>query len=199
MLQLVAGLTEAYKYAVTQIRQSKPLPPFSEARSRFCLKEKALVEMIDDSPSAMVDGSHRNLDDSGEHSGLNHHNNIWGRNNKRGSRNGNKNGGGSGGGNRCGNGGGRGFDENQQTTHMPQQWQGQQFTLRRWGRMPHLAPPPPPCPYSTTSWARPPAGPTRQCQLDPGILGQRPHRPVHQRLVLHNPMFQPTLNRRCTL
>ncbi|XP_060170968.1 uncharacterized protein LOC132601937 [Lycium barbarum] len=39
VLQLVSGLTEAFKGVGTQIRHSKPLPPFTEARSSLVLEE----------------------------------------------------------------------------------------------------------------------------------------------------------------
>lgn len=64
VLQLVSGLTQAYNYVGTQIRQRKPLPSFTEARSSLRLEEKALAEMLDDSPSAMVAASPREYDDS---------------------------------------------------------------------------------------------------------------------------------------
>lgn len=54
ILQLVDGLTEAYKNDCTHIRQSKPLPSFSEACYNLRLKEKALDEMNEEAPAAMV-------------------------------------------------------------------------------------------------------------------------------------------------
>ncbi|XP_010666322.1 uncharacterized protein LOC104883490 [Beta vulgaris subsp. vulgaris] len=54
VLQLLAGLTDAYNNVGTLLRQSKPLPSFSEARSSLCLKEKALAEMQDEAPTVMV-------------------------------------------------------------------------------------------------------------------------------------------------
>ncbi|XP_021861134.2 uncharacterized protein [Spinacia oleracea] len=58
VLQLVAGLTEAYKNLGTNIRQSKPLPPFTEACSSLRLEEKALAEIDDEAPAAMVVDHH---------------------------------------------------------------------------------------------------------------------------------------------
>ncbi|XP_060181522.1 glycine-rich cell wall structural protein-like [Lycium barbarum] len=111
VLQLVAGLTEAYKNVGTHIRQSKPLPPFSEARSSLCLEEKALAERNDDSPAAMVAASHREFDDSASLDNSSHSHHIRGKNNhkNRGSGGGKKNGGGRGSGGGGGNhrGGGR--------------------------------------------------------------------------------------------
>ncbi|XP_060202862.1 uncharacterized protein LOC132631284 [Lycium barbarum] len=45
VLQLVSGLTEAYKGVGTQIRHAKPLPPFTEARSSLVLEERELAAM----------------------------------------------------------------------------------------------------------------------------------------------------------
>ncbi|XP_060200746.1 uncharacterized protein LOC132629018 [Lycium barbarum] len=118
VLQLVAGLTEAYKNVGTYIRQSKPLPPFSEARSSLCLKEKALAEMHDDSPKAMVDASQREFDDSASLENLSHSHHHRGKNNhkNRGSGGGKKAGGGrgSGGGSGSRRVGGRGSGDRQQ-------------------------------------------------------------------------------------
>lgn len=63
VLQLVAGLTEAYKTFGTHLRQSKPLSTFSEARSSLCLEEKA-SDMSDDPSTAMVAAALREFDDS---------------------------------------------------------------------------------------------------------------------------------------
>ncbi|XP_060182220.1 uncharacterized protein LOC132611875 [Lycium barbarum] len=46
VLQLVSGLTEAYKGVETQIRHAKPLPPFTEARSSLVLEERELAAMV---------------------------------------------------------------------------------------------------------------------------------------------------------
>ncbi|XP_060182755.1 uncharacterized protein LOC132612657 [Lycium barbarum] len=164
VLQLVVGLTEAYKNVGTHIRQSKPLPPFSEARSSLCLEEKALAEMNDDSPAAMVAASHREFDDSAslDNSSHSHHN--------RGKNNHKNRGSGGGGGNRHGSG--RSSGETQQVP-VQQQWQNPPSPWP-WGWMPHWAPP---CPYPTTQWARPPSGPTRM-MAQPGILGSRPQQQV---------------------
>ncbi|XP_056697367.1 uncharacterized protein [Spinacia oleracea] len=47
-----------------KLKSRKPLPSFTEARSSLRLEEKALAEMLDDSPSAMVAASPREYDDS---------------------------------------------------------------------------------------------------------------------------------------
>ncbi|XP_021840193.2 uncharacterized protein [Spinacia oleracea] len=110
VLQRVLGLSEAYKTVGTNIRQSKPLPSFTESCSSLRLEEKALAEMYEDSQSAMVAASSREFDDSpsyGEHSGHNK-----GRNkHSKGHNSGKKNGGGgrgNGGGKSGRGGGGRG-------------------------------------------------------------------------------------------
>ncbi|XP_060190356.1 uncharacterized protein LOC132619474 [Lycium barbarum] len=55
VLQLVSGLTEAYKGVGTQIRHAKPLPPFTEARSSLVLEERELAAMVSHgSGSAMI-------------------------------------------------------------------------------------------------------------------------------------------------
>ncbi|XP_060184132.1 uncharacterized protein LOC132613863 [Lycium barbarum] len=55
VLQLVSGLTEAYKEVGTQILHAKPLPPFTEARSSLVLEERELAAMVSHgSSSAMV-------------------------------------------------------------------------------------------------------------------------------------------------
>lgn len=43
VLQLVLGLSEAYKSVGTQIRHAKPLPTFNEARSSICQEERELA------------------------------------------------------------------------------------------------------------------------------------------------------------
>ncbi|XP_060178220.1 uncharacterized protein LOC132608160 [Lycium barbarum] len=95
---MVVGLTEAYKNVGTYIQQSKPLPSFSEAQSSLCLEEKALAEMHDDSPSAMMANSQREFDDSTpmEHSGRAHHHRGKNNHKNRGSSGGKNNGGGRG-------------------------------------------------------------------------------------------------------
>ncbi|XP_060184351.1 uncharacterized protein LOC132614026 [Lycium barbarum] len=46
VLQLVSGLTDAYKGVGTQIRHAKPLPSFTEARSSLILEERELAAMV---------------------------------------------------------------------------------------------------------------------------------------------------------
>ncbi|XP_059316062.1 uncharacterized protein LOC132066884 [Lycium ferocissimum] len=43
VLQLISGLTDAFKGVGTQIRHSTPLPPFTEARSSLVLEEREQV------------------------------------------------------------------------------------------------------------------------------------------------------------
>jgi len=45
VLQLVFGLTDAYKGVGTLIRQSNPLPQFYQARSMLTLEEPGLIKM----------------------------------------------------------------------------------------------------------------------------------------------------------
>ncbi|XP_060216940.1 uncharacterized protein LOC132644361 [Lycium barbarum] len=55
VLQLVSGLTEAYKEVGTQIRHAKSLPLFTEARSSLFLEERELAAIVSHgSGSAMV-------------------------------------------------------------------------------------------------------------------------------------------------
>ncbi|XP_021846211.1 uncharacterized protein [Spinacia oleracea] len=162
ILQLVDGLTEAYKNDCTHIRQSKPLPSFSEACYNLRLKEKALDEMNEEAPAAMVA---RDFDEVG---GKNNNKNF-------GLGGGKKHGVGrnssSGGGNRRA-GGGRSSSETQQVP--VQKWQPTSPWML-WGWMPHWALP---CPYPTQQLARPPSGPTRALAQQ-GILGSRPQQQAY--------------------
>lgn len=45
VLQMVSGLTDAYKGVGTLIRQSNPLPAFHQARSMLTLEEAGLIKM----------------------------------------------------------------------------------------------------------------------------------------------------------
>ncbi|XP_060201094.1 uncharacterized protein LOC132629756 [Lycium barbarum] len=55
VLQLVSGLTDAFKGVGTQIRHSKPLPPFTETRSSLVLEEREqAMQAAHSTPSAMV-------------------------------------------------------------------------------------------------------------------------------------------------
>ncbi|XP_048494297.1 uncharacterized protein LOC125494659 [Beta vulgaris subsp. vulgaris] len=163
VLQLVTGLTDAYKNVGTLLRQSKPLPSFSEARLSLCLEEKALAEMTDDAPTAMVATTPQDFDDSSSSHGQAHQS----RNNNSINKNGNKKktggggrGSGRGGGNRRG-GGGRSSGHSLRP-RVQQQWPPT-VAPWQWGWMPQRAPPP--CPFPTSQWACPTSGPNRGMSL----------------------------------
>ncbi|KAE9607939.1 hypothetical protein Lalb_Chr09g0335481 [Lupinus albus] len=64
VLQLVSGLTDAYKGVATLIRQSNPLPPFYQARSMLTLEEAGLIKMAATrSNTAMVATQSKNFDE----------------------------------------------------------------------------------------------------------------------------------------
>ncbi|XP_021769818.1 uncharacterized protein LOC110734034 [Chenopodium quinoa] len=70
VLQLVSGLTEAYKGVGTLIRQSNPLPLFSQARSMLTLEEAGLAKQAaTGSATAMVVQSRDNADDGQDSAG----------------------------------------------------------------------------------------------------------------------------------
>nr|XP_021852031.1 protein argonaute 12-like [Spinacia oleracea] len=181
VLQLVAGLTKAYKTVGTNIRQSKVIPSFLEARSSLCLKEKGLAAMLatNGGGSAMIAAA-RDSDDGSDNS--THHNSSRGKRNSKGRKNGgggrnsggghNRSGGhGSGGGgknsgNGRGSGGGGRQNQQQQGSGTGMPW------VSPWGWYPPWAmPPPPPCPYPSQGWTRP-AVPAQQ---GVGLLGARPN------------------------
>ncbi|XP_021844558.2 uncharacterized protein [Spinacia oleracea] len=149
VLQMVAGLTEAYKHVGTNIHQSKVLPSFYEVRSSLCLEEKGLAAMYTTGGggSAMVTDSDDASDGSG-HRNPTHHRGGNNRNNG-GKKHGHKSGDGSksdgshssGGKNR---GGGNGHGGQQQSV---QQGQASWLDQSPWGWFPPLALPP--CPYPT--------------------------------------------------
>ncbi|XP_056685506.1 uncharacterized protein [Spinacia oleracea] len=65
VLQLVAGLTEAYNGVGTLLRQSNPLPPFYQARSMLTLEEAGLAKKAAiGAPCAMVAAAPRDADDA---------------------------------------------------------------------------------------------------------------------------------------
>ncbi|KAI3518343.1 hypothetical protein L1887_06963 [Cichorium endivia] len=51
VLQMVAGLTEAYSNVGTLLRQTNPLPQFYQARSMLCLEEAGLKKTSQNSPT----------------------------------------------------------------------------------------------------------------------------------------------------
>lgn len=162
VLQLVSGLTKAYKNVGTNIRQSKPMPTFTEARSslRLRLEEKAIAEIYEDSPSTMVAETPRDFDDSssyGKHSGHNRGRNKHSKGNGSGKKH--EGGGYGNSGVKFGRGGGgRGSGGNQ--VAAPTQQQRPSHVPWQWGWLPKWTLPP--CPYPFSGWARPTvAGPTR--------------------------------------
>ncbi|XP_010677879.1 uncharacterized protein LOC104893477 [Beta vulgaris subsp. vulgaris] len=162
VLQLVAGLTDAYKNVGTLLHQSKPLPSFSEARSSLYLEEKALAEMQDEAPTALVASSNHDFDDSslsGTHGQTSQNRPKSHSKNKNGGKKNTGGGGrgsGAGGGNRRGGGRGSGDARHVPVQHPP--WQTSSSPWQ-WGWVPQWAPPP--CPFPTSQWARPTSGPPR--------------------------------------
>ncbi|XP_057422763.1 uncharacterized protein LOC130716772 [Lotus japonicus] len=153
VLQLISGLTDAYKGVATLIRQSNPLPTFHHARSMLTLEEAGLAKMRPiEPPAAYVATQSRASDVSSQSSDRRSSNRS--RTSK--GRGGNR---GNGGGSRSGT---------SQGSSPPMPPQPPYYPYQHWG----WAPPPwvvPPCPYPTSQWTRPSA-PPRQ----PGILGPRP-------------------------
>ncbi|KAL6576801.1 hypothetical protein OROMI_011077 [Orobanche minor] len=168
VLQMVSGLTDAYKAVGTLIRQSNPLPPFYQARSMLTLEEAGLIKMAaTGSNAAMVAATSNDVDETSSYSENSSHNRGG---KKGGNRNSNKNrnngvvGSGRNGG-KGGRGGGRGGGRQQQYTAPP--WQ-QQGLFPGWGWMPQPWAVPP-CPYPSSQWTRPNGFVKQQ-----GVLGQRP-------------------------
>lgn len=181
VLQMVAGLTEAYNGVGTLLRQRDPLPLFYQARSMLVLEEAGLSKKasMNSSTSALVVTSP-------EESSLPHHTQSKGgkkgqnrhpqhQNRTHGGRGGS--GGGSGGGRNAGRGGrGSGRSSGQQ----PQSGQWGPHSVFPWPAAHGWSWPPPwatpPCPYPTSQWARPtysPRPPVQQEQQQ-GVLGSRP-------------------------
>lgn len=178
VLQIVAGLTEAYNGVATLIRQSDPLPQFYQARSMLTLEEAGLMKKVatsggaammaretGDTPS-LSKNYHQNRNNHGGKNGQNRNNS--GRNG--GGRGGGKNSGGSSrGGGRGGNRNGGGQQQYGQQRPGHQQWSAGQW---QWPWMPWAMPP---CPYPTSPWARPNFQQAQQAQQhQPGILGPKP-------------------------
>ncbi|XP_056693622.1 uncharacterized protein [Spinacia oleracea] len=175
VLQLVSGLSEAFKGIGTQIRHAKPLPTFSEARSSLLLEERELAAQAThgggaamlvaaDPPPPADNNRHnrnngnRNNCNNGRRGNAGGRTNGGGKSGHGGSGSGGRNNGGSGsGGGKSGNGGQQG----QATSQGSWQWQ--------W--VPSCTPPP--CPYPTHMWARPlshSTGPRNQSS----VLGPHP-------------------------
>ncbi|XP_057433631.1 uncharacterized protein LOC130726387 [Lotus japonicus] len=155
VLQLISGLSDAYKGVATLIRQSNLLPSFHQARSMLTLEEAGMAKMTPtEPPAAYVATQPRPSDASSQRSNRRSSNRSRSHNSK--GRGGNR---GNGGGSRSGT---------SQGPSPPMPPRPQYFPYQHWG----WAPPPwaiPPCPYPTSQWTRPSAHPQH-----PGILGQRP-------------------------
>lgn len=169
VLQLVAGLTDAYNGVGTLLRQSNPLPPFYQARSMLTLEEAGLNKKT--SGSAMMANARVPLD-SGAFPDQSPPNNNVGKKpqHKHGGRN---RGGGRNGSKGSGRGGGsmhdRGSSFSSPQQPLQHQWNSGQGP---WGwSWPWAVPP---CPYPTSTWARPNV-PQSKPPLQQGILGPRPH------------------------
>ncbi|XP_060195440.1 uncharacterized protein LOC132624722 [Lycium barbarum] len=144
VLQLVSGLTEAYKGIGTQIRHAKPLPPFTEARSSLVLEERELAAMMSHgSGSAMVAAvDDATLPSENISSRRGKTKNSHRQNSGTGRKNGS--GRGSGGGKNTGSSGGRGGPGRssggpQPAGYSSQQWPAGQFGHWKWVPQPRWA------------------------------------------------------------
>ncbi|KAJ9542330.1 hypothetical protein OSB04_028836 [Centaurea solstitialis] len=72
VLQMVAGLTEAYNVVGTVLRQTIPLPPFYQARSMLILEKAGLANKIATSPPAAMAAVCRDSDDTSHLSDMPH-------------------------------------------------------------------------------------------------------------------------------
>ncbi|KAM7482579.1 hypothetical protein LguiB_007162 [Lonicera macranthoides] len=170
VLQMVAGLTDAYSGIATLIRQKDPLPPFYQARSMLILEEAGFAKKAATiSNSAMVTASYKEFDDNSsysENTSQNRGKNRQNKNNNGGKYRGGGRGGSKGGG-RSGRGGGQ-YQQPAQAWQQQQSWTGGQ---RQWPwQWPWAIPP---CPYPTAPWDRP--SPQHRQQQQASILGPRPH------------------------
>ncbi|XP_060175399.1 uncharacterized protein LOC132606083 [Lycium barbarum] len=150
VLQLVSGLTEAYKGVGTQILYAKPLPPFIEARSSLVFEECELAAMVSHgSGSAMVVA----VDDAVLPS-ENTSSRRWKTKNSHRHNSGNGRKGGSGRGS-CGGknttggrgGSGRSSGGPQPAGSFSPQWPAGQLGHWQWVLQPRWVAAPPPCPY----------------------------------------------------
>ncbi|XP_021738811.1 uncharacterized protein LOC110705278 [Chenopodium quinoa] len=178
VITLVRGLPKAYGNVAALLQQSDPPVPFQKARSMLLLEESRQANQATNeanaSGSALLVAGNSSPNHEFHSTPANHGN----RNQQKqynggrgGSRGGNNNKGRNNGGRNNKGRGGRGSGQQPQR-QQPPQWndtQGWQFPpWAAWGPTPWAVPP---CPYPTSQWARPPAGP-RIHQL--GILGPRP-------------------------
>ncbi|XP_060175307.1 uncharacterized protein LOC132606029 [Lycium barbarum] len=177
VLQLVSGLTDAFKGVGTQIRHRKPFPPFTEALSSLVLEEREqAMHVTHSTPSAMVaatggEGSTSSFDDP--HSSGHAVNNRGKNNNNRGRNYGRRNSVGRGNGGGKGNHGQSGGNYQPPLGSWPRHtsphlWQLPNYA---WGWMPQWVVPP--CPYPST-WPTSSQGPLDK---QPGILGPAPPPP----------------------
>ncbi|KAJ9536397.1 hypothetical protein OSB04_un000432 [Centaurea solstitialis] len=165
VLQMVAGLTEAFSGVGTLLRQTDPLPKFYQARSMLILEEAGVAKKASQASPTAMPVMYRDTDDShaAGYQPSPRHNDGGQQGNRRGPPRGN-----SGGGNRNRNGsrgGGRGRGGNNNSRGGGSQQNGRQqwsWPWAPWGM--------PPCPYPTAPWVRPPHSTSPQ----PGILGPRP-------------------------
>ncbi|XP_057435605.1 uncharacterized protein LOC130728232 [Lotus japonicus] len=125
VLQLISGLTDAYKGVATLIRQSNPLPTFHQARSMLTLEEAGLAKMKPvEPPTAYVATQSRASDVSSQSSDRRSSNRSRSHNSK------------GRGGNRGNSGGSRSGTSQGSSPPMPPQ--PQYFPYQHWG----WAPPP---------------------------------------------------------
>lgn len=112
VLQLVSGLTEDYNNVGTLIQQSKPLPPFYQARSMLVLEEAGLTKKVGvTGGAAMVahslddsSSSHGNFSENSSHNTFHNKQNYGGKNKTNKHQGGRKSGGGRNGGGKAGSG-----------------------------------------------------------------------------------------------
>ncbi|XP_074321657.1 uncharacterized protein LOC141658663 [Silene latifolia] len=154
VLQMVSGLSSAYKGVGTIIRQANPLPPYHQARSMLTLEEAGIAKETSTNSTAM----YAQKDDSEGAS-------ILGRPPSNQQARGGKNNGKK-------KGKGKGGNQGQKSTGTPTATQpgsgtpwtpmapyGGNYGGWPWGSSP-WGYPPPPCPYPTTPWTRPMRPPT---------------------------------------
>ncbi|XP_074271729.1 uncharacterized protein LOC141595662 [Silene latifolia] len=166
VLQLVSGLTDAYRHVGTIIRQQDPLPPFFRARSMLTLEEAGFAKeaATTSSTALFVQNGGGVGGTSGAKSPMNTNNNK----NNRGSNGGKKKNG--------GNKGGKNQKQQAASSTAPALTSlppvsGQHWTPPGYGQW-GWPPSPwgyPPCPYPSAPWFRP-----SMAHPQPGILGPRP-------------------------
>ncbi|XP_021723126.1 uncharacterized protein LOC110690571 [Chenopodium quinoa] len=170
VLQLVGGLTKAYRGVGTVIRQSDPLPPFYKARSMLILEEAGMAKEAA-IKSAMI---HTSQDDVSEkHSHSKGKQSVGQNSGSRKNNNTRKNSGGGRRNNSGGKSGGRGQNGGNSNSNAPtSQWQHQPFMWPWYGQTWPI----PPCPFPNQGWVRPSIP---QQQRQPGILGPRPQQQAY--------------------